>query len=177
MGKINKHLIPVLALLSLITTNGFSQSILSNSKLTRAAKEIISSATTCALITIDKEGKPSVRAMETLPVKDDFIMWFGTNPKSRKVAQIKHDERVTLYYLDADASGYVTIYGIAEIIDNKKEKEAYWKEEWSAFYPNKEKGYVLIKVTPISMEVISNSRGILGDSITWKVPKVVFKNK
>ncbi len=177
MGNIHKLQIPILTLLSLIAVNGFSQSTASNSELINAAREIISSAPTCALITIDEEGKPSVRAMETLPLEDNFTIWFGTNPKSRKVAQIKQDARVTLYYLDSDASGYVTIHGIAKIIDNKKAKEAHWKEEWSAFYPNKEKGYVLIKVTPKSIEVISNSRGIAGDSITWEVPEVVFENK
>ena len=177
MGNIHKLLVPILTLLSLIAFNGFSQSIASNSELINAAREIISSAPTCALITIDEEGKPSVRAMETLPVKNDFIVWFGTNPKSRKVAQIKQDSRVTLYYVDSDASGYVTIHGTAEIIEDKIAKKAHWKEEWSAFYPNKEKGYVLIKVTPKSMEIISNSRGISGDSITWEVPEVVFENK
>lgn len=177
MRKIYKILIPVLTLLSLITANGFSQGTAGNLKLISAAKEIISSASTCALITLDKDGKPSVRAMETLPIDHNFIVWFGTNPKSRKVAQIKRDSRVTLYYLDSDASGYVTIHGTAEIINNNKAKKAHWKKEWDAFYPNKEKGYVLIKVTPKSMEVISNSRGVSGDSITWKVPEVVFENK
>ncbi len=176
MASIHKLLVPTLTLLSLIAVNGFSQSTTSNSKLINAAREIISSAPTCALITIDEEGKPSVRAMETLPIKNDFTIWFGTNPKSRKVNQIKRDPRVTLYYLDGDASGYVTIHGTAEVIDNNKAKEAHWKEEWTTFYPNKKEGYVLIKVTPKSMEVISNSRGISGDSITWKVPEVVFGN-
>ncbi len=177
MNKAYKLQNLIAALLTLIAVNGFSQSSASNSELINAAKEIISSAATCALITIDEEGKPSVRAMETLPLEDNFTIWFGTNPKSRKVTEIKKDSRVSLYYLDSDGSGYVTIHGIAEIIEDNKAKEVHWKEEWAAFYPNKENGYVLIKVTPITMEVISNSRGISGDSIAWKVPEVVFENK
>jgi len=174
MRKIYKILIPVLTLLSLITANGFSQGTAGNLKLISAAKEIISSASTCALITLDKDGKPSVRAMETLPIDHNFIVWFGTNPKSRKVAQIKRDSRVTLYYLDSDGSGYVMIHGVAQIVDDQKEKEKRWKVEWEAFYPNKPEDYLLIKVSPKWMEVISYTYGIVGNPTTWEPPSVLF---
>ncbi len=175
MKSNNKRLLLIFFVLLYFQFNAVSQEIANtDTVLLSAAREIISSATTCALITLDEEGRPSVRAMETLPLDDDFIVWFGTNPKSRKVIEIKNNSRVTLYYLDNDASGYVTIHGTAKIIADKKAKEAHWKKEWTAFYPNKNDGYVLIKITPISMEVISNSRGISGDTITWKVPKVIF---
>jgi general stress protein 26 len=142
-----------------------------------AAREIIASTETCALITLDNEGRPRTRAMETLLPEEDFTIWLGTNPKSRKVSQIKKDPRATIYYLDKDESGYVILYGKAEIINNKKAKETHWKEEWKAFYPNKEEDYVLIKFSPEWMEVVSNSRGIFGDSITWQPTKVFFDTK
>jgi len=163
----------LISFLALLPLKGASQ----DKDLRNAAKEMITSARTCALITIDKEGCPRVRAMETLIPENDFIIWFGTNPKSRKVEQIKNNPNVTLYYLDMDESGYVMVYGKAEIIDDKKAKETHWKEEWKAFYPNKSQDYILIKVTPAWMEVVSNSRGIYGDSVTWEVPRVVFGSK
>ena len=144
-------------------------------ELLKAAREIITNSETCALITIDKNGRPSARTMETLTPESDFTLWFGTNPESRKVTQIKNDPRVSVYYLDKDQSGYVVISGTAEIINAKQAKETYWKEEWNAFYPNKKEGYILIKVTPESAEIVSNSRAILGDSITWKVPTLILK--
>ncbi len=76
--------------------------------------------------------------------------------------------------MDNGGAGYVTLHGIAEVVDNIIEKEKRWKNEWSSFYPNKPNGYILIKVIPQWMEVISYSRGIIGDAVTWQAPKILF---
>lgn len=146
-------------------------------KIMNAARAIMTSSETCALITLDPEGRPRARAMDTLPPEDDFTVWFGTNPKSRKVDQIKNDPRVTLYYLENDASGYVMIHGIAQIVHDQKEKDARWKVEWEAFYPNNNQDFVLLKVSPEWMEVISYTHEVIGDPITWEVPRVTFNSK
>lgn len=143
-------------------------------KLINAAKEIMNTAPHCALITLDEEGRPRVRVMDPFKPEGELIVWFGTNPNSRKVSQIKNDPRVTLYYLDNDASGYVMIHGMAQLVDDPMEKESRWKDEWKSFYPNKPEGYLLIKVVPDWMEILSTSRGILGDKITWQPPMVLF---
>jgi len=115
-----------------------------------------------------------VRVMDPFLPESDFTVWFGTNSKSRKVNQIKKNPNVSLYYLDGDASGYVVIHGTAQLVDDQREKEKWWKVEWEAFYPNKAEDYLLIKVTPQWMEILSTTRGILGDPITWEVPVVFF---
>lgn len=157
---------------------GFSQKIelkdSSNIELIQAAKEIMIAAGTCALITLDEEGRPRVRLMDPFNPENDLTVWFGTNPESRKVNQIKKDPRVTLYYLDSDASGYVMIYGIAQIVDNQNEKQKRWKDDWIGFYPNWPEGYLLIKVVPKWMEVISYTHDILGNPTTWQPPIVLF---
>ncbi len=171
----------LLMILLLVPFIGISQTIQlkdsSNIKLINAAREIMVTAGTCALITLDEEGRPRVRVMSPFIPENDLTVWFGTNSKSRKVDQIKKDPRVTLYYLDSDASGYVMIHGIAQIVDDQMEKEKRWKDEWEAFYPNRPEGYLLIKVSPIWMEVISYTCGIVGDPITWQPPKVLFNSK
>jgi len=180
MKSMQKFIYLLLLVLSLIPFNGFSQEKtqkkLSDIDLINVAKEIMTATGTCALITLDKEGRPRVRAMDPFIPENDLTVWFGTNANSRKIDQIKKDPRVTLYYLDSDSSGYVMIHGIAQIINDIKEKENRWKDKWKDFYPNK-KNYLLIKVSPIWMEVISESRNIVGDTITWQPPKVLFKSK
>lgn len=146
----------------------------SNTKLMNAAREIMAAAGTCALITLDEKGLPMARVMDAFLPESDFTVWFGTNPKSRKVNQIKNNPNVALYYLDSDASGYVVIHGIAHLVDDQKEKEKRWKDEWEAFYPNRPEGYLLIKVSPERMEVISYTHGIIGDPATWQPPVVLF---
>jgi len=145
-------------------------------KLLSAAREIISASSSCALITLDDQGRPRVRAMDPFSPESDFTIWFGTNSKSRKVKQITNDPRVTLYYLDGDASGYVMIHGQAQLINDNTEKEKYWKKEWETFYQNKNENYLLIKVSPIWMEISSAPRGITGDTITWQTPSVLFNS-
>ena len=142
--------------------------------LIAAAKEIMNSEGSCALITIDDEGVPRVRAMDPFAPEEDLTVWFGTNSRSRKVEQIKKDPRVSLYYLDEDASGYVIVQGVARLVNDPKEKEKRWKSEWEAFYPDKTKDYLLIEVTPIWMEVLSPPRGISADPVTWQPPVVNF---
>ncbi len=146
----------------------------SKDKLLSAAREIMVSAGNCALITVDENIVPQVRAMDPFLPENDFTVWFGTNAKSRKVKQIKTNPRVTLYYFDSDASGYVIIHGKAQLVNDQYEKEKHWKAEWEAFYPNKTEAYLLIKVTPESMEVLSPPRGIAGDPVTWQPPVVHF---
>jgi general stress protein 26 len=181
MKKNNTSLFFIFIIFLLIPLMGFNQNSKHldslNNKLTNAAREIMTSAKTCALITLDQEGRPRVRTMDPFPPERNFSVWFGTNPKSRKVDQIKKDQRVTLYYLENDGSGYVMIHGLAQIVNDQKEKEERWKVEWEAFYPNKNENFLLIKVSPEWMEVISYSHGIIGDPLTWKPPSVIFDSK
>ena len=146
-----------------------------NAKLIIGAKEIMAAAGVCTLITLDEEGNARARAMDGFPPDNNFIIWFGTNPKSRKVFQIQHNSSVTLYYFDKATASYVTIHGSAEIINSQEEKGNHWKEEWHNFYPDYPENYGLIKVTPEWMEVISESRGIIGNPLTWQPPVVRFK--
>lgn len=177
MNTFSKTLIILISSVLLTSSFGIAQNKISDKKLKKAARETIESSGTCALITLDNEGQPRARAMDPFPPDDDFTIWFGTNAKSRKVNQIKNDPRVTVYYLADDASGYVSIYGLAELIDDKKAKEKHWKPEWEAFYVDKDSDYLLIKVTPLWMELISEKQGINGDPVSWQPPKVIFNSK
>jgi len=146
-------------------------------KYFEAATEIMTAASTCALITLDAEGRPRVRVMDPFPPEGDLTVWLATNPKSRKVTQIMNDPRVTLYYLRKDDSGYVMIHGNARLVENHYEKEKYWKGSWEAFYPNYPYDYLLIEVKPEWMEVVSYPHGIVGDSITWQPPVIGLDSK
>ncbi|RLD19174.1 MAG: hypothetical protein DRI71_12280 [Bacteroidetes bacterium] len=148
----------------------------SHAELVKAAREIVTAAGTCTLISIDDEGVARARAMDAFLPDENFIVWFDTNPTSRKVGQIQSNPMVSLYYFDRATSSYVLLHGKAQIVDNVSEKEKHWKKEWEAFYPNYPDGYLLIKVIPIWMEIISESRGITGDPLTWQPPVVWFDN-
>jgi len=181
MKHLKRSICLPLVILVLFSLPGFSQISESSDSLKDelkiAAREIMSSARNCALITLDNEGNPGVRTMEPFLPEDDFTVWLGTSPKTRKVSQIKNNPNVTLYYVDIDGSGYVAMHGIAQLVNDQSEKEKRWKEQWKAYYKNKSDDYILIKVSPKWIEVISYSRGIVGESSTWDPPVIMFDSK
>ena len=63
-----------------------------------AAREIIRADPDGALITIDAEGQPRARTVTTRPPDADMTIWIATRPDTRKVAQIRNNARVTLYF-------------------------------------------------------------------------------
>jgi general stress protein 26 len=147
---------------------------LSRAELITAARETMSAARYCALITQDSSGRPQARTLDPFPPDENMVVWLGTNPRSRKVAAIRRNPRVTLYYFDREAQAYVTIYGIARLINDPKAKLKWWKDEWKDFYPNRTRDFLLIRVTPEQLEVVNVTKGIVGDPHTWKPPTVKF---
>lgn len=143
--------------------------------LIAAAREIITTARYCALITIDSTGRPQARAMDPFPPEDDMTIWLGTNSSSRKVKEIRNNSRITLYYADCEGSGYVSIAGIARLVDDEKERTRRWKKEWESFFMGRKDIYALIEVTPVKLEILSYKHGITGDANTWKTPSVSFE--
>lgn len=143
--------------------------------LNSIAREIITSSKNCALITIDSLGIAHARTMDPFPPDENFNIWMATNPKSKKVNQIKNNQNVTLYYFDNENSSYVTIQGSAKLVNSKEIKEKFWKSEWEKFYKNRTTDYLLIQFTPVKLNIISEKNLILGDPISWKTPEILFK--
>jgi general stress protein 26 len=142
--------------------------------LISAALDIIKSTNYCALTTLDETGQPQMRTMNPFPMKDQIEIWFASNRNSRKISEIKKDPRVSVYWADhTNATGYVSINGKATIIDDKelliKKKRAYWEG-----IPNWQDVFVLIKVTPVSMDVVNYKKGVNGDPGTNRASVLTF---
>lgn len=138
------------------------------------ALKIINDTELCSLITLNENGFPEARMMQTLPVKNDFVIWLGTNPKTRKVQQIKDHPKVSVYYTETGSAGYVNIQGEATIINDPYSKQTHWKEGWEKFYPDKKNDFVLIKITPVKLQIVSYSNGIVSTSENWQAPETDF---
>ena len=153
---------------------GQQRARLSKDEMIVAAREIMTTARYCALITRDSKGRAHARTMDPFPPDEKLVVWFGTNPKSRKVAEIRRHSRVTLYYFDRESPAYVTISGFARLVNDPAEKARHWKDEWKAFYPDRQKGYLLIAVTPRELEIVNEKKGIVGDAKLWTPPTIRF---
>jgi general stress protein 26 len=147
----------------------------SRAELLTAAREIMASARYAALITTGANGRLNARAMDPFPPTPEMVIWFGTNPRSRKIRELRRNPRVTIYYVDPVDRAYVSIHGTARLVNDPEEKARRWKDEWKAFYPDRGKSYLLIAVTPERLEVINVKTGLNGDPITWDPHTVTFR--
>lgn len=146
----------------------------SRDQLIAAAREIMTTTRYCALITNDGRGRANARTMDAFAPEEDMTVWFATNPLSRKVTEIRRNPRVTLYYFDRENQAYVTLHGIARVVNDPQEKARHWKDDWKTFYPDRDKSYLLIAVRPLRLEVVNVKGGIVGKSRAWDPPSVTF---
>src|ERR1044071_5118880 len=107
--------------------NAQSPQAFSRDQLIEAAREIMTTTRYCALITTDRRGRANARTMDAFAPDENMIVWFGTNPLSRKVAEIRRNPRVTLYYFDRESQAYVSFHGIARVVTDPEEKRLHWK--------------------------------------------------
>ncbi len=141
----------------------------------KISKEIIKSAYFTSLITLDENLQARARIVEPFPPKNDFVIWMATNPKSRKVFQIKRNSKVTLHYFDKNKLAYVSLMGNAFLINDANKKQEIWKAGWEKFYPNKKTDYLLIKFIPNTLEMISITDNFTGDKNTWMPHRVILR--
>lgn len=142
----------------------------SRAQIIAAAVDVMQTARYAALITIGDDGQPQARIVDPFVPEADLAIWIGTKPLTRKVHQIQHDPRVTLLYFNADRFEYVTLLGTAQLVADSAEKAQHWKEEWGAFYKDKNRGedYLLIRVHPSRLEIVSPRHGLTNDPTTLR---------
>jgi len=144
-------------------------------KVLQAARKIIDSAYYGTFITMNQNGQPKARIMEPFKPGKHFEIYLATNPRSRKVQEIKHNPVATLHYFDKLRVSYVSLYGKARIVDDDSLKKKLWKAGWERFYKNRGDDYMLIKFEPDYLEVISIPEGLTGDDRTWMPSGVELK--
>ncbi len=144
-------------------------------ELLKEAKIIIEDTYFGTFITIDKNGQPKARVMEPFAPDENFVIWLATNPRSRKVTELKNNTTATVHYYNKTKFAYVSLYGNAFLVNDETIKAQKFKKGWEQFYKNKKDDYLLIKFIPNTLELISISNKYTGDSITWKPHLVVLR--
>ena len=142
----------------------------SRSAVLTAARDVMQRARYATLITIGADGQPEARIVDPLVPDAQMTIWIGTNPVTRKVADVRRDPRVTLMYFDATGNEYVSVVGHARVVTGSAERSRHWKPEWGPFYRNGASGadFVLLRVTPTRLEIVSPRHKLINDSLTWR---------
>ena len=141
-----------------------------------AARDIIQKAHYCTFVTIGDDGQPQARIVDPIAPDASFTIWFATNPLTRKVNQVRRNPKVTLLCFDTSTSSYVTVLGRGDLVTDAAEKRRHWKADWARIYPkgadNDE--FMLVRITPARVEIVSESRGMIGDAKTWSPLSIDF---
>lgn len=95
---------------------------------------------------------PVVRSMWLARCDDDGTIWYASARNTEKVNDIRQNPLVgiAMYAPDKD----IRVQGKAEIIDDPETKNALWQPSWTMYFAsNSDPEYLLIKITPSSMQV------------------------
>jgi general stress protein 26 len=145
----------------------------------KAAREVARKARYATFITIGPEGQPQARIVDALGPDEDFAVWIGTNPATRKVAEIAKDPRVTITFFEPSMPAFVTLIGTATVVTDPSVRAKHWKESWAPFYKNESRGadFALLKFVPHRLEIVSEKDGFVNEPATWRPVTVDFPAK
>jgi len=150
---------------------------LTPTSLERAARRLVAAVPFPALVTVGLDGAPQARPVQPRLPDSSWTVWVATNPRTRKVREIARDPRVALHYFDPATLGYVTLKGRARVVRDAATKAAQWDPAWDAFYPDRDRGAVLLAVQGERLEIVSAAWGIEGDPATWRPPTVELRRR
>jgi general stress protein 26 len=138
-------------------------------QIVAAAADVMKAARYTTLITLGADGRSQARIVDPATPEPDLTIWIATNPLTRKVAELQRDGRVTLLYFNTALGEYVTVLGTATLVTDSTAKVKHWKSDWAPFYKSGPRGsdYLLIRVKPTHLEVVSPSHKIVSDPKTW----------
>jgi hypothetical protein len=115
------------------------------------------------LTTLAPDGYPETRTVFNLRVfraealaagpaapRGDFATYLGTNASSRKLAHIRRDGRVCLYYADHDSFEGCLVRGRISETADPAVRAAVWTDDWAMYYPGGRDGgdFALLAFVP-----------------------------
>lgn len=137
------------------------------------ARDVITKVRYGALISVGEAGQPRSRIVDAFAPDEDFVIYVATKPNTRKVAQIRHNPKVTLFYFDPEERNYVSVMGRASLVEDIAAKVAMRREADSdRIYPDFPDDYLLIKIQPDVVEGLLP--GHRGRNETWMPARVEF---
>ncbi len=134
----------------------------------RLSLDLLVMAEAAIVTTVGPDGFPQTRAMFNLRRKkqfpglaslfkdhqDDFLVYFTTNTSSPKIAHIKMNPKVSVYYcIPADFRGLM-LSGEMEIVTDAQEKERVWQKGWELYYPGgpQDPDHTVLRLFPLTVK-------------------------
>jgi len=99
------------------------------------ALELANRSTIAMLGTNGDDGYPNIKAMIKMENEGLRAVWFSTNTSSRRVAQLRRDPRVSVYFVDFENWMGLMLVGDVEILQDQASRERLWRDGYEKYYP------------------------------------------
>lgn len=101
----------------------------------RKLGEMIKDISVAMLTTMEAEGGLRSRPMIAQKEEFDGDLWFFTSANSAKVEEVTHAQDVNISYADPGDQRFVSVSGIAEIVNDRERIEQLWSSGYTAWFP------------------------------------------
>ncbi|MDQ3748511.1 MAG: pyridoxamine 5'-phosphate oxidase family protein [Acidobacteriota bacterium] len=114
----------------------------------KKVNDLIKDVQIAMLTTIDW-GVLRSRPMQTQEAEFDGTLWFFTSTDMHKTDEIEKDRRVNVSYAAPDLNTYVSVSGMAEIVQDREKIEERWNPIYKTWFPKglDDPTLVLLKVS------------------------------
>ena len=127
-------------------------------------REMIKDVKYAMMTTVTSEGHlhscPMTTSETSLGAKE---IWFIGDKTSEVVANIKNSKQVNLSYVSQQDKDYVSINGVAELVEDKDKLDELWSPVYNAFYEHgkEDPDVQLIKIVPNGAEYWISGNSVL----------------
>jgi len=98
--------------------------------------ELVSRSIIAMLGTNGEDGFPNIKAMLKMENQGLKKIWFSTNTSSKRVAQIKKNSKVCVYFVDSNEFKGLMLVGNMAILQDKSSRQRLWREGFERYYPS-----------------------------------------
>jgi general stress protein 26 len=103
-----------------------------------AVRATMAEAPDCWVATPSADGGVNMRVVMPIPRsagEDEWTISIATSGASRKAGEIRRSGRATLGYFHPRSRAYVALMGRAELVEDRAEIRARWRDEWRLYFP------------------------------------------
>ena len=96
---------------------------------------LVNRAKICMLGTNGGDGYPNIKAMMNMKHEGLKKVWFSTNTSSKRVQQLKKDNRACVYYVDEQNFQGLMLVGTIQILQDMESRKMLWFGGAERYYP------------------------------------------
>ena len=123
-------------------------------------RELVEDIPVAMFITSSGDGWLDGRPMGAQELDDDGALWFFTDKRTGKVAELQADAKTSVSYVDSKKATYVFARGITTVIDDKAKAEELWSAPMNAWFEGADDpNLVLLRVDVDTVEFWNDPAG------------------